>query len=72
MKGGMEHVGPGHVGDGLNSTLRNPILMVSANATEAQGLAKACAMPAKLSRAENTIVRVVLLDGDTNIGCLRF
>ena len=29
-------------------------------------------MLTKLGRAENAIVRVVLLNGDTNIGCLRF
>ena len=46
--------------------------MVSTNATEAQCLAKVCAMLAKLIGAENTIVRVVLLDGDTNMGCFRF
>jgi hypothetical protein len=45
---------------------------MSANTTEVQGLTKVCAMLTKLSGAENTIVGMVLLDGDTNIGCLRF
>ena len=35
MKGGMEHVGPGHVGDGLYSTLCDSIFMVGTNAAEA-------------------------------------
>ena len=72
MKGGMEHVGAGHVGDGLNGVFCNSILVVSANATEMQGLTKACAMLAKLSRAKNSVIRVVLLDGDSNIGGFRF
>ncbi len=72
MKSGMEHVGADHVGDGLNCTLCNPILVVSTYTTEAQGLTKVCAMLAKLSRAKNAIIRVVPLDGDSNIGGFRF
>ena len=44
--------------------------VVSANATEMQGLTKVCAMLAKLSRAKNAIIRAVLLDGDSNIAAV--
>ena len=68
----MEHVGTCHVSDGLYSSLRNTILVVSANTTETQSLTKARTMLTELTGAEYTVVGMELSDGDTNIGRFRF
>ena len=68
----MEHVGTCHVSYSLYSSLRNTILVVSANTTETQSLTKARTMLTELTGAEYTVVGMELSDGDTNIGRFGF
>lgn len=68
----MQHVSTGHVGDGLDGAFGDPVLVMSANTTEAQGLSKACAMLTKLIGAKDAIVRVELPDGNANMCCFGF
>ena len=72
MQGSVQHIGPSHVGDCLDSTLSHPILVLCTNTAEAQYLTKASAMLTKLCGTENTVVRMISLNGNTNIHSLRF
>lgn len=52
--------------------LGTPIQVLHTNTAEAHGWAKAFAVLTKLGRAEHAIIRVVALNGDTNICQIRF
>ena len=70
MQSSMEHAGLGPLHHCLDIAFCNPILMSGTNAAEAVGLAKPITIGLEVGRSKNPIVRVVLLDLNTNSSCL--
>jgi hypothetical protein len=70
MDGGMDEVGTGHIGDGADSILSNPILMMGTNSTETQLLLQVQAMAVEELGIENTVISLDCLDSNLNISCL--
>jgi hypothetical protein len=52
----MDHIGMDHIGNGLNRTLSNPILMMSTNPTKGEPLVVCITMLSKLIRVEHSII----------------
>ena len=68
----MEHIGMGHVGDCLDGTFSNTILVVSINSTESKSLAEALTVRVKVGAAKDPVIRMIAFDGNAHIGSLMF